>query len=199
LREITYSFTTRDLLHVGAGAARTGVRTRLAVQRWRGRPYVPGSTIRGKMRWNLTTIVEHLKKQAKGQLKNLIEARGFGVVSTVFGSPDQEGVVVVGPATATERIEPDIMPQVRIDRSTRSVVPGALFFYEAVPIGIKFNGKVILRINEEIPEFDAFLLLVLLAIKRLEVSGMGRQSARVAVDLGEDETVLKELMKELLA
>ncbi|MHA1814007.1 MAG: RAMP superfamily CRISPR-associated protein [Candidatus Thorarchaeota archaeon] len=199
MREITYSFTTRELLHVGAGAARTGVRTRLAIQKRRGRPYIPGSTIRGKMRWNLTTIVGHLKKEAKGSLKDLIEGHGSGIVNAMFGSPDHEGFIVVGPATAVELVEPDIMPQVRIERSTRSVVSGALFFYEAVPVGVRFSGKVILRINEKTSEFRPFLLLVLLAIKRLEISGIGRRSARVAVDLGEDETILEELMKEMLA
>jgi CRISPR-associated protein Csm3 len=198
---IEAGMTCETGLHIGAGKGTLeigGADNPVSKDSF-GRPYVPGSSLRGAMRHNLEIALDALKPD---QLVTLSRRRGQEIrihqtdrpddeICLIFGSSNAPGRLIVSDA----RLDPDsITPQMReyldeeltevksetaIDRLTAQSASRTL---ERVPAGARFRVRMIFDLRCE--EDKELLPLLLQALRLIEDSGLGggrsRGSGRVA-------------------
>lgn len=195
------SLTCETGLHIGAGKGTLeigGADNPVAKDSF-GRPYLPGSSLRGAMRHNLEIALDALKPD---ELVTLSRRRGQEIrihqtdrpndeICLIFGSSNSAGRLIVSDA----RLDPEsITPQMReyldeeltevksetaIDRLTAQSSARTL---ERVPAGARFHVRLIFDVRcEEDKELLPFLLQ---ALRLIEDAGLGggrsRGSGRVA-------------------
>ncbi len=204
MKTIRCVIKTVDTLHIGSGSVGLGVKKSIHIQRLNNRPFIPGSSLRGKIRANLRRLLPSLRTCAAGPLKTLLDkyTADKDVVEAIFGAPDYEGRVVVTNAilrddSDTKRI--NIIPGVQLDRKSRSVEEKKLFFYEAVSPGAEFKFNVHMRGADDSSPMNPYLFLLMLALKEIEFSGLGRHRARVKITIEDMENEYKKLREGLLS
>lgn len=201
MRRIDCVFETVDTLHIGSGKKGASEKSRIGVQKLHGQPVIPGSTIRGALRANLLSLIPSINKLASSPLKEFLDGMsGEDVVTHLFGAPNVRGRIIVSDATIVSSVKTGAIPGIRIESSSRTVAKHALFFYEAVPSGVTFSTSVYIQTpgkeNEDQKRIDLFLFL--LALKRIEKSGLGRHRSTIIVDIGEHAEVLDSLKEDML-
>lgn len=201
MKRINYSISLLDTLHIGSGLAHSGYPRTAAIQKRAGRPFIPSSTLRGKIRANLRSLLPAFRKTASPDTLSVISNhKDNRIISDLFGAPNHTGRVVVMDGVVDSDIQIDRVPGIRLEDRTRSVASHALFSYEVVPAGVSFSSSLFLSPSPQ-PEANSGNideLLLLLSLKHIERTGIGRQASRVAIDLGPHEQSLDQLMKELI-
>lgn len=201
MEKIDCKLQPQDALHIGSGVVGLGARRVGRIQRLHGRPFVPGSTIKGKMRANLTRLLPSIRELGKGNLRLYLEDKSDqSVIRDFFGAEDRKGRITVTNAVMDDRVKAgigeqvDVIPGIRIDHKTRSTAEGALFFEEKAAPTTSFNFSVYIATDNQT---DVDLLLTLLPIKYIERTGLGRRKAGVKISISKREEQLNELKEAL--
>jgi CRISPR-associated protein Csm3 len=182
-------------LHIGAGKGTLeigGADNPVAKDSF-GRPYIPGSSLRGAMRHNLEIALDALKPD---QLVTLSRRRGQEIRIHQTDRPDDEICLIFGSSNASGRLivsdarldAESITPQMReyldeeltevksetaIDRLTAQSTARTL---ERVPAGARFQVRMIFDVRCE--EDKELLPLLVQAMRLIEDSGLGGGRSR---------------------
>jgi len=183
-------------LHIGAGKGtlEIGGADSAVVKDSFGRPYIPGSSLRGAMRHQLEVATGALERE--DEMVYLSRRRGQEVrihqsnrpddeICLLFGGPNGRGRLTVSDAalvedsiTAQMRENLDgelteVKSEVAIDRLTAQASPRTM---ERVPAGAKFKVRLTLDV---LCKEDADLIALLpLALRLIEDSGLGGGRSR---------------------
>ncbi|MBN2229987.1 MAG: hypothetical protein JW779_10415 [Candidatus Thorarchaeota archaeon] len=202
MKRIDVVLQSLDTMHIGSGSVGLGGGPILAIQRSQGKPMIPGSTLRGKLRWNLTRLTPILRRVATGSLERYFSTfrNDASVVADFFGVEDYRGKLVISDGRLIAPTPTETLPGVRLDTTRRSVESGALFFHEVVSPGSRFAFEMILDVPDSLSQEDMIvdMFISLFITKTLEKEGLGRSRARIAIDLGEHESTLEEMKEALL-
>lgn len=173
-------------LHIGSGRPEVeiGEVDMPILRNPNGRPYVPGSSLKGRVR----TEVERIAKQEGryictppdvgqmcGTLRNRVE--DFCLACRIFGTAGRISVaskVKFRDAYPVEEVS-ELLERTgtAIDRKRGSVARGALYTIEAVPAGVKFGLEVV---GENLSDEEWRFLLA--GLKSVEDSALGGSSTR---------------------
>lgn len=149
-----------------------------------GQPYVPGSSLKGRVRAEAERIAREKGmevctppdvKRMCGTLKNSID--GFCVCCRVFGTAGNISVaskVKFRDSYPVEKVETLLeRTGIAIDREKGTVSRGALYTIQAIPAGTKFGFEVV---AENLSDDELKLLLA--SLKSVEDSALGGSSTR---------------------
>jgi len=173
-------------LHVGSGKPEVGIGgVEMPILRDpEGRPYVPGSSLKGRTRAEAERIAREkgTKVCNPPDVKNMCGSRernveDFCIACRIFGTAGTISVaskVRFRDAYPTEKVE-ELLERtgIAIDREKGSVYRRALYTIEAVPAGVKFGLEVV---AENLADDELKLLLA--ALKSVEDSALGGSSTR---------------------
>jgi CRISPR-associated protein Csm3 len=198
---IEAGLTCETGLHIGAGKGTLeigGADNPVAKDSF-GRPYIPGSSLRGAMRHNLEIALDALKPE---ELVTLSRRRGQEIRIHQTDRPDDEICLIFGSSAgagrlivADARLDPEsVTPQMReyldeeltevksetaIDRLTAQSTARTL---ERVPAGARFHVRLIFDVRCE--EDKELLPRLVQALRLIEDAGLGggrsRGSGRVS-------------------
>lgn len=188
-----YTLEFRAPVSIFTGLGIAGLVDRTVVREANGLPYIPGSSVKGRLRF----FAERLLRSGAVQGGYRIHAEGHPICKVVdkacticrlFGNPSLPALLRVGQASPEPPwdtlfcqllqadpnpvVHPDveIRPGVALSRIRRTALPDHLFFDETVP-AITFKGSLFLdtRVRREEPDF-------LVAVGKL-VDGLGARKA----------------------
>ncbi len=180
--QLTYELTFQTPFHCGTGLS-MGLIDRTIVRDRDGYLYVPGSTIKGVLREyceQLERLYEEFDLDLKaliasphGNKENLWEfGQSATMITRIFGSHTHPGLLFFDDARQLEQdkqrsLQTDLYTQVRLDRLTRTAVPGALYTSEFGVKKLSFVGKITGWLEcaaiESIKNGPTYSLLLLLA------------------------------------
>jgi CRISPR/Cas system CSM-associated protein Csm3 (group 7 of RAMP superfamily) len=164
-RHFTYTLEFRAPLSIFTGLGIAGLVDRTVVRRAAGLPYVPGSTVKGRLRF-------FAERMLRSHAPDGLWCHGLGephckdlqsacTVCRLFGNPAIPGLLRVGEATPLApwdglfrdltiakpnpvlRSDVEIRPGIALSRVRRTALPDHLFFDEAVP-AVSFTGRFLL-------------------------------------------------------
>jgi len=173
-------------LHVGSGRPEVRIGEAISVIRnVEGVPYIPGSSMKGKVRTEAEKIARKLghiicnppnTKNMCGTLKR--EEKDLCIACQIFGTAgdniSRASKVKFRDALPLSDVkEFEIRAGIALDRETGSVYEKALYKIEAVPAGTKFNFEMV---AENLTDEELSLLLA--AIKSVQDTGLGGSSTR---------------------
>ncbi len=147
-------------------------------------PYIPGSSLKGKIR-------SLLERKEGINANNAFENDG-NVVSTIFGNKEHSSRVIFRDSYLTqESIEKfeksdlldlpfaEVKTENVIDRILGKAKDGGLRSLERIPAGVEFGFEIILNILEEEKEKEEkFLNIILYGIDLLELDYLGGSGSR---------------------
>lgn len=149
--------TAKTGFHIGAGKSLDTSSSDLPVVRdGVGRPYVPGSSLRGILRTGVEMLVKTLglqpPKDDSGEPPNDFSEKfsKLGVVERMFGRVAERSGdfsyasrLTISDAACAKLDSPlEVRDGVAIARETRTAAGGAKFNLEVVPAGTQFRGRV---------------------------------------------------------
>ncbi|MBS7634484.1 CRISPR-associated RAMP protein [Candidatus Bathyarchaeota archaeon] len=173
-------------LHIGSGKPEVEIgEVDLPILRDpRGQPYIPGSSLKGRVRTEAERIARKMGmdvceppdvKNMCGSRKSRVE--DFCICCRIFGTAGNISLaskVKFRDAYPLERIESLLeRAGIAIDRGTGAVARGALYTIEAVPAGAKFSLEIVADNLS-----DDELKLLKAALKSVEDSALGGSSTR---------------------
>ncbi|MGH8613416.1 MAG: RAMP superfamily CRISPR-associated protein [Gammaproteobacteria bacterium] len=176
--QYTYTLTFRAPVSIFTGLGIAGLVDRTVVRKADNLPYIPGSTVKGRLRF----FAERLLRSSPPQGFILHEpdqphCKALATACTIcrlFGNPAMPAMLRVGQAmpappwdtlflellTADHNpvLRPDveIRPGIALSRSRRTALPDHLFFDETVP-AITFSGSMLLEASVN-PDERLFLI-----------------------------------------
>lgn len=150
-----------------------------------GTPYIPGSSLKGRIRSEFERIAKSLGKpvceaplvgnmcgsRTKDEEELCAACKVFGTAGRLFARASKVTCRDAYPTSEVRQTE--IRESVAIERETKRAAPGRLFSVEAVPRGTTFDLEIIF----ENPE-DEELKLFLAALKSVEDLGVGGHTSR---------------------
>jgi CRISPR/Cas system CSM-associated protein Csm3 (group 7 of RAMP superfamily) len=166
-RRLGYTLTFRAPVGVFTGLGIAGLVDRTVVRDSGEVPFIPGSTVKGRLRFFAERLLLsgavpaplRFHGQDRPHCKSL---SGACTLCRLFGNPSIPALVRVGEATLGEpwrspvkalidanrnpvvRPDVEIRPGIALSRQRRTVLPDHLFFDEAVPAGVRFEGTLVL-------------------------------------------------------
>ena len=165
--KIEYDLTFTTPFHCGTGI-REGLIDRTVVRDDGGYLYIPGSTIKGVLRERCEQLARLYGQQdiaSPHDTKAALQRLGTGkpsLITRIFGSHNQPGTLFLDDARQNEddlrqydsperfggegkykSLQVSVSTQVRLDRPTRTAVPGALYTSEFGTSDILFKGSII--------------------------------------------------------
>ncbi|UOD33967.1 type III-A CRISPR-associated RAMP protein Csm3 [Deferribacteraceae bacterium V6Fe1] len=224
IKNITGKIILESGLHIGAGDSEMhigGVDNPVIKDAISGRPYIPGSSIKGKIRSLLEYYMNiHMKYNTKGQPlqakhledeskkieendKDIIKLFGtsgsdsnkheFGITRTIFSDAHINEASVKSLELKTGQLT-EIKAETAIDRVKGTALNGSLRFIERVPRGAEFNFSVSLKTFPN-DDFDSLKSTLLKGFKLLTLDALGgsgsRGYGRVSIKF-DDENLQKE-------
>ena len=165
--KIEYDLTFTTPFHCGTGI-REGVIDRTVVRDDEGYLYIPGSTMKGVLRERCEQLARLYDQQniasphdAKAALQGLTTKKP-SMITRIFGSQNLPGTLFLDDARQDENdlrqydsqeryggkgkykgLQVNVSTQVRLDRPTRTAVPGALYTSEFGASDILFKGTIL--------------------------------------------------------
>ncbi|MCC7223640.1 MAG: type III-A CRISPR-associated RAMP protein Csm3 [Chitinophagales bacterium] len=168
-----------------------------------GKPYIPGSSLRGKLRSLLEQVLGIYNSNANmGKVKNGPSIDGKTITVKLFGAikSESEGgnipskiLVRDCPLLSEYRDNPnlpqytEIKTEVVIDRLTSEAMPRSL---ERVPAGVEFDLQIVLNVWEEDKEDDMLqhLFMAMLLLQDDYLGGKGsRGCGQIEIGIGNIE------------
>ncbi|MEE8522955.1 MAG: RAMP superfamily CRISPR-associated protein [Thermoanaerobaculia bacterium] len=207
---LDYRLVFRSPVSVFTGLGIAGMVDRVVVRDARGLPHIPGSTVKGRLRF----FAERVLRTATIESRKLHlhppdgpHCKQFDPACTVcrmFGNPAVEGAIRVGQATLPERtaelflqllaadpnpvLRPDaeVRPGIAVSRHRRGVIPDHLFFDETVP-AVTFHGKIGLRrqLRDDEMTFLAGVGRLVDALGARKVAGRGGLDGGIRIEVNE--------------
>ncbi|MHA1265526.1 MAG: RAMP superfamily CRISPR-associated protein [Candidatus Helarchaeota archaeon] len=160
-------------------------------------PMLYGSSIKGVLRRNAERIADLLGLKAcrKKDPTHISEEHhtmgGLCDVCKIFGCPNSPSKIQVTDAlSALPSITPSVFTGIEIDRKSGTVLPNALFQFQALPKGQSFEGHIHFK-NLTESEFK----LLICALKDLQWTGIGRHAALLSINLMNQDKLPLELQK----
>ncbi|MCA9548134.1 MAG: hypothetical protein KC613_27205, partial [Myxococcales bacterium] len=159
-----------------------------------GRPYVPGSALRGALRHGLEALLRGLDEPAKGLWATDPEDPAHSQTPTarLFGTAEAPGLVRLGDAWLLDRQGPapiELREALRLDPATGSAAADGAQVFEVVPPGASFALELF---ADNLDDWELGLLLCgfdqlaegFLTLGGLTARGLGRVALRwtAAVD-----------------
>lgn len=177
--ERTYTLTFRAPVSIFTGLGIAGLVDRTVVRDAGGLPYIPGSSVKGRLRFFAERLLQagslphgyRLHAQNQPLCKEVDNACTF---CRLFGNPSIPALLRVGQASlippwhdlfrqllkvnSNPVVHPDveIRPGIALSRLRRTALPDHLFFDEAVP-AITFSGRLFLDVRVT-PQETHFLI-----------------------------------------
>lgn len=163
----SYSLTFRAPVGIFTGLGIAGLVDRTVVRDAGEIPFIPGSTVKGRLRFFAERLLLseavpaplHVHGTARPHCKDVSRAC---TLCRLFGNPSIPALVRFGQANLGEpwrglvkdlidgnrnpvvRPDVEIRPGIALSRQRRIVLPDHLFFDEAVPAGFRFEGRLVL-------------------------------------------------------
>ncbi len=177
-------------LHIGTGEkVGRGEPLPVMLSRRTGQPFIPGSSIKGKMR--------HLLELSYGRKETNPEDKGSPCwcgkcqICILFGSGSMSKTfepsrlifrdcsLNITSEELLEKIDLEEKPGVRIDRNTGKAASGALFPINRIPEGIEFNFEISTRIfeNDNPDSLGQWLAMGLLLMEQDALGGGGTRGS----------------------
>lgn len=153
--QISLTITSRSALSVGAGGSSGTLADKSIVRDGWGRPIIPGSQLKGKLRWAAEQLLrglgEDIPTPFEGSAREEIETD----IRKLFGSPQHRSPLhftdlsgILGDVkqsealrTHTEQYRSQIRPSVTINRQRGTAADGLLVFQEATPEYLRFYAE----------------------------------------------------------
>ncbi|HXO20889.1 MAG TPA: RAMP superfamily CRISPR-associated protein [Thermoanaerobaculia bacterium] len=179
-RKLHYSLSFRSPVGIFTGLGVAGLVDRIVVRDSKGIPYVPGSSVKGRLRFFVERTLRsggaptglRLHDSGRPLCK---EAASACTACRLFGNGAIPGLVRVSPARLGKdwqellsrllaadpnpAVHPDveIRPGIAVSRQRRTVLPDYLFFDEAVPATAAFSGS--LQLDGTVTELEERFLV----------------------------------------
>lgn len=164
-RDLRYRLVFRSPVGVFTGLGVAGLVDRVVVRDASGLPHIPGSTVKGRLRFFAERVLTNAPAEAAELRRHRPDrphCKDFAHACTVcrlFGNPAIPARLRVGPAVLPAptadlfrqllaadpnpvlRPDAELRPGIAVSRRLRSVVPDHLFFDETVP-AVTFEGHL---------------------------------------------------------
>ena len=155
-----YRITCRTGLHIGAGKSADLAGSDLPVMRdGRGRPLIPGSSLRGVLRAGIHSFSDSLRLDSvlsraedpppglptdfvDGWAKLKLVDRLFGAAAQKSGEFSYGSRLQISDGLCTEDVAVELRDGVGIDRERRTAAQGVKYDLEVVPAGTCFLGRI---------------------------------------------------------
>ncbi len=142
-----------------------------------GKPFIPGSSIKGVLRSNIEAVFKEEKsrcfvcgeknfkptKSNRGKFLKELDQKGFELCPscTIFGNEFIQGHLFLSDFYLSSEAEITIRDGVRIDRETETAASSAKYDYEIVEPGAIFSGEfVLINIPKRSKEYEAMKLML---------------------------------------
>ena len=192
-----YNFTIKLLsgIHIGAGDTEMrigGVDNKALRNPVDDMPYIPGSSLKGKVRSLLEYCAGIQKLRNDGQPftgKDMNKGEEIAAVVKLFGAGGSDkgdsGVTRLSFADAflsdddknCDKNLFEVKAETAIDRKTGTALRGSLRFAERVIAGLKFNGRITMKIFAD-DDKEAFEKILLKGLKLLTMDALGGYGSR---------------------
>jgi len=153
--QIGLTITSRTALSVGAGGSAGTIADKSIVRDGWGRPLIPGSQVKGKLRWATEQLLRGLGQDIPAPSDGSQREELPTLVRTLFGSPelrsplhfaDLPGVIgdleqIDDLRASAEQHRTQIRPSVAISRQRGTAADKLLIFQEAAPEPMRFHAE----------------------------------------------------------
>lgn len=196
----TYTLNFRAAVSIFTGLGIAGLVDRTVVREANGLPYIPGSTVKGRLRFYAERVLRASADSTGLHGPDQPHCKAVASACTIcrlFGNPAIPALLRVGQARAIPpwdtllqqllgtrhnpvlRPDVEIRPGIALSRSRRTALPDHLFFDETVP-AITFSGKMLLEASIN-PQERCFLIG---AGKLVDALGARKATGRGALEGG---------------
>ncbi|MFV9504101.1 MAG: RAMP superfamily CRISPR-associated protein [Oscillochloridaceae bacterium umkhey_bin13] len=212
--EIAMTITSETALSVGAGGSSGTLADKSIVRDGWGRPIIPGSQLKGKLRWAAEQLLRGLGYDIPTPFEGRDREDMETVVRALFGSPQHRSRLhfadlpgIIGPLEQSEtlRSSPEqhrsqIRPSVVINRQRGTAADSLLVFQEVAPEPMRFHAEraIIGMVDDQ--EHAALLWAAACLTPRwggATSRGLGWASVDMAISL-DDEPQSEEMLKHAL-
>jgi CRISPR/Cas system CSM-associated protein Csm3 (group 7 of RAMP superfamily) len=146
---IELTITTESALSIGAGGSAGTLADKSIVRDGWGRPVIPGSQVKGKLRWAVEQLLRGMGQDIPAPFDAEVERKTL--VRELFGSPEHRSplhfadlpatVVVAEQAQAMQRHLSQVRPSVSINRRRGTAEDARLLFQEIALEGMQFTHE----------------------------------------------------------
>jgi CRISPR/Cas system CSM-associated protein Csm3 (group 7 of RAMP superfamily) len=202
----SYTLVFEAPVGVFTGLGIAGLVDRTVQRDARGMPIIPGSTVKGRLRFFAERLLrsDHAPERCRihepdePQCKRVADGC---TVCRLFGNPSIPGLLKIGTATLEEtwakafgelheadrnpvaRPDVEVRPGMALSRTRRTVLGDHLFFDETVPASVRFVGQI--RVGRGVtPEEELFLIGAGAAVDALgarKAAGRGRLAGGILI------------------
>jgi CRISPR/Cas system CSM-associated protein Csm3 (group 7 of RAMP superfamily) len=161
LLTIRLTITLESAMSIGAGGSAGTIADKSIVRDGWGRPLIPGSQVKGKLRWAVEQLLRGMGHAIPSPFDAEIETRTL--VRELFGSPEQRSplrfadlpatLVAAEQAPAMQRQFGQVRPSVSINRRRGTAEDARLLFQETALEGMQFTHERAIAGN--LPDADA--------------------------------------------
>jgi CRISPR/Cas system CSM-associated protein Csm3 (group 7 of RAMP superfamily) len=213
---IQLTITLASALSIGAGGSAGTIADKSIVRDGWGRPLIPGSQVKGKLRWGVEQLLRGMGQDIPAPFDADVERETL--VRELFGSPEYRAplhfadlpatIVPVEQARALHQRFSQVRPSVSINRRRGTAEDAHLLFQETALEGLQFTRTR--AIVGHLPDSDAeqYAALLWAALKLADrwggakSRGLGWATIKATVHLGDDEigeTTLANALRAALA
>ncbi|PDW04094.1 RAMP superfamily CRISPR-associated protein [Candidatus Viridilinea mediisalina] len=153
--QISMTITSHSALSVGAGGSSGTLADKSIVRDGWGRPLIPGSQLKGKLRWAAEQLLRGMGEDIPTPFAGAAREELATAVRALFGSPQQRSPLhfadlpgVVGPLDQiaalrdqAEQRRSQIRPSVTINRHRGTAADQLLTFQEVAPEYLRFHNE----------------------------------------------------------
>ena len=169
-------------LHIGIGSDKPeigGVDNQFIKHPIYNMPYIPGSSLKGKIRCLLETESEKYKNSEEKENPEILRNfEGDENSPTRFIFRDVNLIDKHLKEFESGEYRTEIKTEIKIDRKTGKATGGALRTTERVPPGIEFEGQVLVRYDEKSNELESIKEMLDEGIKLLNNDYLGGSGSR---------------------
>lgn len=153
--QMTLTITSHSALSVGAGGSSGTIADKSIVRDGWGRPLIPGSQVKGKLRWAAEQLLRGLGHAIPAPADGSEREETPNLVRSLFGSPQHRSPLhfadlpgIIGELeqldalrSSPEQRRTQIRPSVAIDRRRGTAADRLLIFQEAAPELMRFHAE----------------------------------------------------------
>ncbi len=160
-KKFSLHITVKTGLHIGVGSDKLqigGVDNPFIKDPVSLRPYIPGSSLKGKLRCLLETESSDFKGELDDKLNLYFGATSKYLNSKRLGSNESGTRLIFRDAFFTDKhknkydsgsLQTEIKTEIKIDRKTGTAEGGALRTTERIPPDTEFEGAILVRYNDD--------------------------------------------------